>query len=698
MTNFNELLKYIDPDCSYDEWLKVGMALKQEGASVDDWDTWSRQGSKYHVGECESKWNSFNSSGVTGGTLYHIAKNHGYTEPDIRTDYDITNLILDEVIVRPEFVSTERVPPLPANYSPKGDMLEYLKTLFRDDDHIGYCVNFLLDDQGKWKPTNTQYVRTAGQIISMIESQGIEMALGTPNPEAGAYVRFNPLDGQGENNANVTRWKYCLIESDEIDIERQYSLIKAMNLPVEFLIHSGGKSLHAIVKVDAENPQQYRQRTQEVYSFCEKSGLKPDQADKNESRFSRLPGIKRGEHWQYIVARQIGTKSYDDWIQWRQDQADDLPPSESLADVWDDLPPLKEELIGGVLRVGHKLLLAGPSKASKSFLLMNLAVSIAEGTDWLGFHVRRGRVCYINLELDQPSCFKRFKDIYDRRGLPPTNLKNIEVWNLRGHSVPMNRLTSVLVHRFKSQQFEAVIIDPIYKVITGDENNATEMSQFCSYFDRIAEELGVATIYCHHHSKGASGKYANAADRSSGSGVFARDPDAILDLRELNVDSSIEARYRSAYPDAGDVLTAWELSATLREFAPMPDRRIWFDYPIHRFDDENILSMATYADSAASGVGLGKQQKSAEDWVNTLTDLIEAAKMVNDDCVTVEQTETSERNIKRHCDASSPFELATLDGVKVIHYRAENQISYQGKTYVRGQHGNIVKWKERNHW
>ena len=32
-----ELLRYIPADCSYDEWLKVGMALKHEGA---DWTVW----------------------------------------------------------------------------------------------------------------------------------------------------------------------------------------------------------------------------------------------------------------------------------------------------------------------------------------------------------------------------------------------------------------------------------------------------------------------------------------------------------------------------------------------------------------------------------------------------------------------------------------------------------------------------------
>lgn len=54
-----DALRAIDPDCSYDEWLRVGMALKQEGATCDTWDTWSSGGSKYKEGECQKNGSRF---------------------------------------------------------------------------------------------------------------------------------------------------------------------------------------------------------------------------------------------------------------------------------------------------------------------------------------------------------------------------------------------------------------------------------------------------------------------------------------------------------------------------------------------------------------------------------------------------------------------------------------------------------------
>jgi RecA-family ATPase len=673
------MLEVIPPDCGYDEWLKVGMALKHEGATCDIWDRWSAGGSKYKQGECAKKWRSFNRNDVTGGTLFHIATQYGYAPAMDDTDYDIHNLLLDEYIVDQTFVSMERVPEPPKDYNPKGDMLEYFSTLFHDDDFVGYCTSFFKNEEGEWKPAQAVYRRTAGDIIEKLRIGSIEKAIGTLNKEAGAYVRFNPLDGKGENNSNVTRWKYCLIESDEDSIEKQYSLIKAMNLPAAFLIHSGGKSLHAIIKVDAENSQQYKSRVRELYDFCKKSGLQPDEQDKNESRFSRLPGVMRNGKWQWIVERNIGAESYDAWIEWRKSQADDLPQDVKLSDVWNNMPELKEELIPGILRVGHKMLLAGPSKAGKSFMLINLAISIAEGVDWIGLKCKQGRVCYINLELDSASCFHRFKEIYAKRGLDPNHVDDIDIWNLRGHAAPMDRLAPIIIHRFKDKAYSAVIIDPIYKIITGDENNATEMSKFCSYFDQVATEMNVSVIYCHHHSKGAGGKYANAADRSSGSGVFARDPDAILDLRELNVTGLMD-KYKSRHENACEVLTAWELSGTLREFAPAAPRRIWFDYPVHVSDDENYLAVATYNDSGSKGVG--EEQKGKTDWYEIVSELLEIS---SDTAVTLEAVGISESNAKNKFGKNTDYEVATVDGVKVVHKRSDEVIIFGGNKFKKGK-------------
>ncbi|MGN9067637.1 PriCT-2 domain-containing protein, partial [Ligilactobacillus agilis] len=91
MEKFNllPLLDYIDPSSlDYTEWVQVGMALKEEGYTYNDWDSWSqRDSARYHEGECEKKWETFDSMGsvVTGATITQMAKENGW-EPKMREE------------------------------------------------------------------------------------------------------------------------------------------------------------------------------------------------------------------------------------------------------------------------------------------------------------------------------------------------------------------------------------------------------------------------------------------------------------------------------------------------------------------------------------------------------------------------------------------------------------------------------------
>ena len=68
---------------------------------------------------------------------------------------------------------------------------------------------------------------------------------------------FNPLDGKGVRNENVTEYRYALVESDSMEIGKQHALIRELELPVACLLHSGRKSLHAIVRIDAADYGEY---------------------------------------------------------------------------------------------------------------------------------------------------------------------------------------------------------------------------------------------------------------------------------------------------------------------------------------------------------------------------------------------------------------------------------------------------------
>lgn len=637
-------LTYIDPaELEYQEWVNVGMALKHEGYSVTDWDLWSRSDRRYHNGECEKKWESFNGSNspVTAGTIIQMAKDKGMTFSQPK-ELDWNDEINFEIGYNGEGLKFSE----PDNWDPVKEIITYLETLFESSENVGYVTESYEkteDGTTKYLPTRGACDRTAGELIELLNicDGDIGAVFGDYNDKAGAWIRFNPLDGKGVKNENVTDFRYALVESDSMALEEQNALIRELELPVAVMVYTGGKSIHAIVKVDAPDYDEYRKRVDYLYSVCKKNGLQIDKQCRNPSRLSRMPGILRNGKKQFIIDRNIGKSDWDEWKDWIESINDDLPDLENLAAVWNNLPQLSPPLIDGILRQGHKMLLGGPSKAGKSFGLIELSIAIAEGKKWLGFQCTQGKVMYVNLELDKASCLHRLFDVYTALGIEPKNIDKIDIWNLRGHSVPMDKLAPKLIRRAAKKNYIAIIIDPIYKVITGDENSADQMAHFCNQFDKVCTELECAVIYCHHHSKGAQGS-KRSMDRVSGSGVFARDPDALLDLTELEVTDTLreqqenEAVCKTAANWIGrfnkldevcsqdDLVTAkamleiahktlpersyglmmsdidkakktvqsrtaWRIEGTLREYPRFAPVNLWFDYPIHKIDDVGVL-------------------------------------------------------------------------------------------------------------
>ena len=670
--NLLELLSYIPPDSlSYTEWINVGMALKHEGYTASDWDEWSRNDARYHTGECFMKWDSFQgtSSPVTGGTIFHLAVENGFVPSTMHDDgrgaldwdasikYDNDYQLLDKSYIDGKEIHE------PKHWNPVQEIVKYLDTLFESDDIVAYATesyaktNEATGEVEKYLPAKGAYDRTAGELIDkLLRCEGkINEVLGDYNEQAGAWVRFNPMDGKGVKNENVAQFRYALVESDNMDLEKQNAIVRELELPIATLVYSGSKSIHAVVRIEATNKEEYKKRVDYLYKICKKNGLNVDEQNKNPSRLSRLPGFMRGDKKQFIIDTNIGKTSWDEWYQHIEDLNDELPDPESLIDFWEDMPPLAPELIKGVLRQGHKMLIAGPSKAGKSFALINMSIAIAEGHHWFGWECTQGKVLYVNLELDRASCLHRFRDVYKAMGIEARNISNIDIWNLRGKTVPMDKLAPKLIRRAYKKGYIAVIIDPIYKVLTGDENSADQMAHFTNQFDKVATELGSSVIYCHHHSKGSQGG-KKSMDRASGSGVFARDPDALIDLVELELTEEIRKQQINSmtakiYQDAinqmnrpymeqfvglddlqssfqmrnhferavtnvkdrvtvNDVVTAqtarienstaWRVDGTLREFAKFKPRNIWFSYPTHTVDESGVLADIQLDDNTPS--------------------------------------------------------------------------------------------------
>ena len=592
-----DALAAIDPaTLDYQSWVECGMALHESGYSWQDWDEWSaRDHARYHEGECRAKWEGFGNGAdkVSSGSIIQLAEARGWRQPTSGMGDALDWGDMGTVQAGPDVTSAETMPLMDADvgdWDPCRMLYDYIDALFEDSEHVGYVTESFERD-GRKLPTKGCWDRTAGQLKEELARYGdMRMVLGDWDESAGAWIRFNPLDGEGCGNTNVIDRRYALVESDVLDMDRQFPAIKELNLPCAAVVSSGGKSVHAIVRVDASSAEEYRKRVRWLYDYCDRHGFVTDKNNKNESRLSRMPGATRNGKRQLLLATNIGASSWDEWKKWAEESEDDLPDDSDSSDL--DKPlNLAPMLIEGVARQRQKIIVVGDSKMGKSCTLIDLTEAICVGGEWLGMQCAKGRVFYVNLELDAEEFKGRQIEIWHER--PEAGdawawdmLKHsFAKWNLKGYATAMKDLVQKLVRRVLRYgppgTFMAVIIDPVYKVNGGDDNDARAVADFTNALDYICTSCGCAVIYAHHHPKGTAGG-KKSMDRMSGTGVYARDADAVIDFTTLDADEKLRARFGGA--------KLYRTTFTCRSFQSPDPIDVAFRYPRFYRDTSGLLA------------------------------------------------------------------------------------------------------------
>lgn len=276
------------------------------------------------------------------------------------------------------------------------------------------------------------------------------------------------------------------------------------------------------------------------------------------TRPTRTPqkAITNPEPTEPASARETAIQSPEDGTQGdKRARIEDLFPPGTLTEK--DDPPL----VHGLFEREDKVFITAASKAGKTWMMIRLGISMATGARWLdGFDVERGRVLYVNCELKPKKFRKRVRQICAADGIDVQGLirsGNFRVMHLRGEGVHgMIEFMGCLLPEVRKGDFDVIIIDPFYKIFDGSEIDAKDVSNFADSLDVVCRQTGCASVYVHHHSKGKQGE-KNSIDRGSGSGVFGRDADTIIDLLELERPK-----------DAEEGLCAFKMSFVFRNNPP----------------------------------------------------------------------------------------------------------------------------------
>lgn len=208
----------------------------------------------------------------------------------------------------------------------------------------------------------------------------------------------------------------------------------------------------------------------------------------------------------------------------------DLPDAVNASDWVAAAPPPPKPILRDLFDTGDKVPIIGSSKTRKTFYALQLALSLAAGLKkflrW-DIHQRR-RVLFVQMEVKPDHFWKRVHHLARALGITAGALDdNLAILNLRGKTIqPQDLIPAARAHRA-----EVVIADPIYKLLTGDENLAMDVKPLFAAFDALTEDTKAACIYVHHNAKGVAGD-RDTRDRGAGSGVIARDFDAAMYLTE----------------------------------------------------------------------------------------------------------------------------------------------------------------------
>ena len=192
-----------------------------------------------------------------------------------------------------------------------------------------------------------------------------------------------------------------------------------------------------------------------------------------------------------------------------------------------DKMELKEQrfFVEGVLPEGLSFI-AGPPKFGKTYLNLQLAVSVAAGEDFLGFHVNPCNVLYLYLEGDAAQVKQRLHDIYGDRELPD-NLYFV-------HEIPclsaggMSDLFAIV----KDYGIRLVIIDTWQLIRDEATMRGTayqrEYNELTTLRSKLYGKLGVSVLLTHHTKQVVGGKHVDDLHMLNGSSALSGCADAVL--------------------------------------------------------------------------------------------------------------------------------------------------------------------------
>lgn len=223
---------------------------------------------------------------------------------------------------------------------------------------------------------------------------------------------------------------------------------------------------------------------------------------------------------------------------------DGLP--HSLREILDQPPYYPHSLVGGgLLYENTKMIIYGRYKSLKSMMGLDLAFALAGGTQWIGFDTPKegSKVLYLQLELSAPLFRSRLTKTWSfRETMMDSELsnsvarKNLHFWTQHWLKIDQPQGVAILDHYLEEIQPDVLIVDPLYKVVTGNLLTVLDMQKLVDALDILIGKHECSVILISHTRKGLMGMEEWGSDDLIGSFVFSAWADTVLKVERKGGD------------------------------------------------------------------------------------------------------------------------------------------------------------------
>lgn len=211
------------------------------------------------------------------------------------------------------------------------------------------------------------------------------------------------------------------------------------------------------------------------------------------------------------------------------------PRYQSAQDFIASPPPMREELVEGLIRRGEIAQINNAPKSYKTMGVIDMCLSIATGTPFLGhFPTKRGRVLLIDNECHEETIKNRISAVAQARGITTEQIGDRFVFDcLRGRLTDINSLAATYFTEIPEGHFDLIVLDALYRFMPRgmSENDNGAMTDVFNTLDLVASRTGASLLNVHHTSRGNQAT-KSVTDVGAGAGAMSRAADTYLVVRE----------------------------------------------------------------------------------------------------------------------------------------------------------------------